>query len=467
MKIIQSFWTKPYLHNVSGGRFNGGWPSERTHALSWAYSLLKLKEFHTDVMLITDDYGIKFLIDKLKLPYTEVNTSLNSLESIDSSNWAIGKLKAYSIQTEPFIHVDSDVYIWENLFDPFSKSDIIMQSKLRFDEFSSHDILKKYIDDNISLFPKAIVEYWESSNSFYSANAGVCGGTNLLFFRQLFTDALNFINQTESNKSNLTTQWFNMLFEEHHIYCKAKQEGINIDYLIPNVSEDFNEVCQIYNAPLRSKYIHLAGDAKRNINSCYQLELRIRNEYPEVFERIEKLYSQEKKCISQNLISSNNSNSKSSDIHERTKHEKKINKITIAKELNLKHFYENAKSQVNADLIKSYGDSYNFFKKASPDLMRKTKFISNDTLIFKQEESNSKLIYYNHISNSLDEIVLDNIKQCLALFSEPISINDISQLLIKNGIVDPATASKERLEDALIDLVSWHLLNTHILKIAS
>jgi len=57
MKIIQSFWTKPYLHNVSDGIFNGGWPNERTHAISWAYSLLKLKEFHNDVMLITDDAG--------------------------------------------------------------------------------------------------------------------------------------------------------------------------------------------------------------------------------------------------------------------------------------------------------------------------------------------------------------------------------------------------------------------------
>jgi len=464
MKIIQSFWTKPYLHNVSDGRFNGGWPNERIHAISWAYSLLKLKEFHNDVMLITDDAGKKFLIDKLKLPYTEVNTSLNSLDDIDQSNWAIGKLKAYSIQTEPFIHVDSDVYIWENLFEPFSKSDIIMQSKLRFDEFSSHDILKKYIDDNISLFPKAIVEYWESNDSFYSANAGVCGGTNLLFFRQLFTDALNFINKTESNKSNLTTQWFNMLFEEHHIFCKAKQEGINIDYLIPNISEDFNEVCQIYNAPLRSKYIHLAGAAKSNLNSCYQLELRIRNEYPDVFERIDNLYSQEKKCISQNLISSNNSNSISSDIYERTKNEKKI---IIDKELSLFHFYENAKSQVNEEQIKSYGDSYNFFKKASPELMKKIKLISNETLIFKQKGSNSNLIYYNHISSSLDEIVLDNIKQCLSLFSTPISINDISNLLINNGIIDLATQSKEKLEDALIDLVSWHLLNTHILKIAS
>lgn len=105
MKIIQSLWSKPSL-------ITGGWSEKTFYYMSWALSCLKLKEFYNSVELFTDKKGKEFLIDRLQLPYDKVNIVLDDLNEFNSRLWALGKIYTYSIQHEPFIHVDGDVYIY-------------------------------------------------------------------------------------------------------------------------------------------------------------------------------------------------------------------------------------------------------------------------------------------------------------------------------------------------------------------
>ncbi len=80
--------------------------------MSWTLSCLNLRKFYENVELVTDEVGYRYLIEKLKLPYSSVRVELDCINTYPSSLWAIGKLYTYGIQNEPFIHVDGDVYIW-------------------------------------------------------------------------------------------------------------------------------------------------------------------------------------------------------------------------------------------------------------------------------------------------------------------------------------------------------------------
>ena len=51
------------------------------------------------------------LINKLELPYTDVKVVLDDLNDYDRDLYALGKVYAYGIQEEPFIHVDADIYM--------------------------------------------------------------------------------------------------------------------------------------------------------------------------------------------------------------------------------------------------------------------------------------------------------------------------------------------------------------------
>ncbi|WP_276855556.1 DUF6734 family protein [Bacteroides fluxus] len=111
-KIVQSYWSKAYKNSP-----NSGWAFRETHYMSWALSCLQLKQFYDEIELITDSEGADLLINKLHLPYTSYLTTLDKLNDENPAIWTLGKIAAYEMQQEPFIHVDGDIYIWK----PFPK----------------------------------------------------------------------------------------------------------------------------------------------------------------------------------------------------------------------------------------------------------------------------------------------------------------------------------------------------------
>ena len=106
MKIIQSFWTgdRDALHS------SYGWLTPMDHYLSWILSCNQLRKQYDQVCLVTDQQGYEILVEGLSLPYTEVKICLDTLNGYNPNLWALAKIKAYSIQKEPFVHVDGDVF---------------------------------------------------------------------------------------------------------------------------------------------------------------------------------------------------------------------------------------------------------------------------------------------------------------------------------------------------------------------
>ena len=100
-RIVQSYWSKAYQNTP-----NSGWAFRESHYMSWALSCLQLKQFYDEIELVTDSEGADLLINKLHLPYTSCLTILDKLKNENPAIWALGKIAAYEVQQEPFIHVD-------------------------------------------------------------------------------------------------------------------------------------------------------------------------------------------------------------------------------------------------------------------------------------------------------------------------------------------------------------------------
>jgi hypothetical protein len=110
MRAVWSFWSKP-----SQVRGNIGWYSDLHHLLAWGLSLRTARRHYPETVLITDRPGKELLVDQLGLPFVYVSTELDRLTDVDPGWWALGKLVAYSIQDQPFIHIDSDAFLWKAL----------------------------------------------------------------------------------------------------------------------------------------------------------------------------------------------------------------------------------------------------------------------------------------------------------------------------------------------------------------
>jgi hypothetical protein len=286
MKIIQSFWSKPieFFDTNNSGRFQGGWYDTRYNLLSWAYSCLQLRKFYDEVELYTDELGKRLLIDKLQLPYTKVNVVFQNIEKYDPGLWALGKIYTYSLQKQPFIHVDGDVYIWNQFPEKFKNAELISQNIESNFSFYTH--LIKSLKEIDFRFPDYIKENLISGkNNAY--NAGIFGGNNIDFFQDYTQEAFRLIEINSSILHKIDLGRFNTFYEQYLFYCLSIKNKVSVecytDLTEPaDLDEKLKSLKGFKSAPLDDvELIHFYGeDRKKDIKVCKALENRMINEHP-------------------------------------------------------------------------------------------------------------------------------------------------------------------------------------------
>ncbi len=293
MKIIQSFWTNP-IFNTGGvtshlDRLAGGWLTHRSHLLSWALSCCLLRLHYESVELVTDTRGKEILIDKLQLPYTQVSCVLDSLDGYNPDLWALGKIVAYSKQSTPFIHVDSDVFLWS----PFEKR--LEQSPLACQNFDLN--LKDYslainqIRKENFFIPAFVEEVAQSDVK--ACNAGILGGTDLDFFARYTSHALNFVDQNKELMTEGPWAHLNIVFEQLFFYALAKKEGIEINPYFgePDNGQEPVRLVRFHSSPHRNNYLHVISKYKKSQSYNMLIDQYLRMLFPEYYFRVIEILS--------------------------------------------------------------------------------------------------------------------------------------------------------------------------------
>ena len=110
MRAVWSLWTAPLTSGT-----HPGWLTPRHHLLGWILSFHLARAHATETCLVTDSQGAALLVEGLGLPFDHVSTALDALAGRDPEWWAIAKLHACAAQDAPFLHLDSDVFLWQPL----------------------------------------------------------------------------------------------------------------------------------------------------------------------------------------------------------------------------------------------------------------------------------------------------------------------------------------------------------------
>lgn len=306
MKIIQSYWSNPNEiepNHLQDYRRNGGWPTEKDHAISWAFSCLKLKQYYGKVHLISDNAGCDWLINKLNLPYSEASNSLNNIR-VPKSLWSLGKIFAINSMTEPFIHVDSDFYIWKKFPDRVTKKPVFAQNI----EFESHSTLHKIylpaildFHSRLTDLPEEIKQsllYFRKNGIIKAINTGIIGGSDLEFINQYCKKVIAFIQSNdhfEFRSSHLNT------IEQLLLYNLQETTNTRVSSLFPiekNVTETtYIDQVSIHKAPFSKKYIHLLSRSKQKIEFIANLTMKLKYEFPDMYTHIHSIYNQDKPLL--------------------------------------------------------------------------------------------------------------------------------------------------------------------------
>ena len=287
MKIVQSFWSG----NQTDFTNNYGWYSYKHNWLSWILSCHQLVKYHKEVELYTDCFGYEILITKLQLPYTKVHVVLDELNHYNKNLWAIAKIRTLKLQTEPFLHVDGDVFVWESLINKFKNSNLVTQNL----EVTTDYYRERWgvIFPQLSFLPNEMKDYHENKNNL-ACNMGIIGGTNLDFFKEYTQKSVEFVDKNNIDFDGLDALNFNIFFEQVLFKELANVTNQNIDYLFSEVSldNDYKGFGDFDKVPFKT-YLHLLGVYKRNSTVCKAMEVYVMKYYPEQYSILTKLINVE------------------------------------------------------------------------------------------------------------------------------------------------------------------------------
>ena len=280
MRIVQTFWTAgqdPLKHAF-------GWLHPEYNLMSWALSCLSLREHYDEVALYTDSEGKRILIDELHLPYTEVNVVFDDFPCLPQ-HWALSKIKTYSLQTKPFLHVDGDVYVPRPFSEEILQAPLIAQNReigTRYYREMMDQVLEykgitypDYIDDGIR------------QESVASYNMGVFGGSDIDFIQKYCHEVFQFIENNNINnpKHANSRANCNVLFEQVLLALLTEKEKKNVSCVIDKKIRDNGytvaEFCDL-NRFNFLPYYHILGGHKKSQIVLDMLEkaiLRASTEY--------------------------------------------------------------------------------------------------------------------------------------------------------------------------------------------
>lgn len=307
MKIVQSLWTAPIKGRlIEESRVKGGWLSEKYHHYSMALSCCLLKQFYSEVELITDESGAELLVEHLQLPYSRINSCLDEkLKGCPDILWVLPKLCAYEMQDTPFIHVDGDVYTWA----PFDIADYDKRHFLiaQNPELEHHDAYEKplaHFQATLQALPDCLRSSATTSSLLTAVNAGVLGGADIKFINDFASQALELITK---NRDCLAKDPFagfaNTVIEQFFFKQLAETKNKKISYLFDKVGSDFKETLYFDQVPITTTYIHVLGKAKQRYYNCLQVENRLRYHFPEVYKKINTFHKRHNLFQEQNIFS--------------------------------------------------------------------------------------------------------------------------------------------------------------------
>jgi len=284
MKIIQSFWAG----NQKDIKNGYGWFQPKYNWTSWILSCNQLVKYYDQVELYTDDFGYDMLINKLQLPYTKVHVVLNELDAYPKDLWAIAKIKVYSLQDEPFIHVDGDVFIWEKFPDDLVSASLITQNLEPTTFYYRH--MWDNIYPKLKYLPQEMIPFHNEETEL-CANMGIVGGNDLAFFREYAQVAFDFVDKNVSIAHEINLFNFNIFFEQVLFYDFATLKSKKISFLFDEIWDDnsYSGFGEFYEIPHNRNYLHLLGDFKKSPQICKLMEMYTMKHYPEYYSRLLKM----------------------------------------------------------------------------------------------------------------------------------------------------------------------------------
>jgi hypothetical protein len=193
----------------------------------FALALTLARQHYSEIEFVTDEDGADLLVTKVGLKFNRVRTDLQQLD-LPRSAWVAGKLKAYALQEEPFIHLDHDVLLFQPLPEKLLAAPVAVQST---EPAGWYHKPRTYCSASA----------WDECTrplgaSPFAYNTGLFGGTDLEFIRSYGEKALDNLRR-EADRKNGVSPGCMTVFEQAFLARHAADQRAEVKPLLRNWSE--------------------------------------------------------------------------------------------------------------------------------------------------------------------------------------------------------------------------------------
>ena len=285
MKAIYTFWSKPLINNFARCK------SEKNFILMFVYSMLWSAKWFEKVELNTDEYGYN-IFKYFENSKIKIKNTLNDFEGLDSYLfWAYPKIYSLTLQDEPFIHIDGDIFIFRRLPEDLFSGDFGFQNLEIAHYERAYSKLINFYDKNYYFKPSV----W-SNNLKTAINCGLMYFKNPILAKNFHKDVKKyFIDIDDKFAAQLKTELqdvikttyitYPLLFEQYYLNCFINSlENKKINYLLSNEQVEKEEKGQ----SIIQGYVHLIED-KNNPYYINNINQRFMLEFPEEWKIFNKL----------------------------------------------------------------------------------------------------------------------------------------------------------------------------------
>ena len=263
MNAVYTYYDNPDMLTHSG--FSNSKELARMMALSIEYSKKQLDK----IKLVTTEYGKSVLIDRYNLPFDEVDTSLDqACKDLPKALWAYPKLYAYSIQDEPFIHVDNDVILFGTIPQSKRTLPLLFQNK---EELVTHQGYKQLYTDYV----KSGLQDPRIKPVDYACNCGIVLANDLNLIKEWHELVKEYLSHKDYWVNQSKKSGNNHFFEQYISSSLLHHYGINHGFIIDN----FSYSIKAKDMPI--PIVHLWGEAKRKPHNVKRVAERLYREYPQ------------------------------------------------------------------------------------------------------------------------------------------------------------------------------------------
>ena len=195
---------------------------------------------------------------------------------------------------EPFVHIDSDAFLWKPLPYELTSAPVFAQNPELFGPEATYfpERLECALSQGGSVWlPAEWVWYRAAGVKQRGECCGIFGGQNVEFINHYARQAIRLIEHPDNQAgwANLDLTKQNTLVEQymlaacieyHRRHENSPYHGVAIKYLFGSVWDAFNP-----DLAEQKGFTHLVVDSKRHPEIAARVEQRIKRDYPEHYRR--------------------------------------------------------------------------------------------------------------------------------------------------------------------------------------